>query len=87
MSEPKLISPLLDNFAVGGPISNHDGVSCYPAMREGSDEKYILKIITIPASQVKLEALLLTGAYPNTEEAHQAILDLLLSFEPGRPQP
>jgi len=26
-------------------------------------------------------------SYPNTEEAHQAILDLLLSFEPGRPQP
>lgn len=81
MSEPKLISPLLDNFAVGGPISNHDGVSCYPAMREGSDEKYILKIITIPASQVKLEALLLTGAYPNAEEARKYFESLVNDVE------
>ena len=44
MFEPKLISPLLDNFAIGSSISEHDGVYCYPAMREDSDEKYILKV-------------------------------------------
>ena len=41
MSDPKLISPLLDHFAIGGAISDHDGVRCYPAMREESDDKYI----------------------------------------------
>ncbi len=69
MSEPKLISPLLDHFLVGDAISNHDGVRCYPAMREDSDDKYILKIISVPASQVQLEALLLTGAYRDQASA------------------
>ena len=42
MSEPKLISPMLDNFAMGDPISDRDGVRCCPAMENGSDEKYIV---------------------------------------------
>ena len=69
MSEPKLISPMLDNFDMGGPISDHDGVKCWPAMRKNSDEKYIVKIISVPASQTKLDALLLTGAYPDKHSA------------------
>lgn len=69
MSEPKLISPMLDNFEMGGPISDHDGVRCCPAMRKNSDEKYIVKIISVPASQTKLDALLLTGAYPDASSA------------------
>ena len=63
MSEPKLISPILDNFAMGDPMSSHHGVRCCPAMMRDSDNKYIVKIISIPASQVQLNALLLTGAY------------------------
>ena len=69
MSGPKLISPLLDQFVVGDAISNHDGVRCYPAMRTDSDDKYILKVISIPASQVQLDALLLTGAYRDQASA------------------
>ena len=69
MSEPKLISPLLDGFSVGDAISNHNGVRCYPALKENSDKKYILKIISIPASQVQLDALLLTGAYTEPSSA------------------
>lgn len=69
MSEPKLISPLLDGFAIGAPLSDHDGVQCCPAMKENSDEKYIVKIISVPASQTQLEALLLAGAYKNPAEA------------------
>lgn len=69
MTEPKLISPMLDDFEIGGPISDHDGVRCYPAMRKNSEERYIVKIISVPASQTKLDALLLTGAYPTKEAA------------------
>ena len=69
MSEPKLISPLLDGFVMGNPISDHDGVRCCPAMKENSDNKYIVKIISIPASQVQLDALLLTGAYKDPADA------------------
>lgn len=76
MSEPKLISPLLDGFAMGGPISSHNGVQCCPAMRDGSDEKYIVKIISIPASQVQLDALLLSGAYQSKEAAKEYFQDL-----------
>ena len=69
MSEPKLITPLLANHIMGEPISEHHGVRCCPAMLKDTDNKYIVKIISIPASQVQLDALLLTGAYPSREDA------------------
>ena len=69
MSDLKLISPLLDNFDMGDSISAHDGVRCCPAMKKGTNEKYIVKVISIPASRTKLDALLLTGAYPSEEAA------------------
>ena len=69
MSEIKLISPMLDTIDIGEPISQHDGVRCCPAMEKGTDDKYILKVISVPASQVQLDALLITGAYKNSEEA------------------
>lgn len=69
MSTPKLISPLLDNFIMGDPISEHDGVCCCPAINKETDEKYIVKIISIPASQVQLDALILSGAYSDSDAA------------------
>jgi len=76
VSEPKLISPLLDNFDMGDPISNHNGVRCCPAMKKNSDQKYIVKIISIPASQVQLDALLLSGAYQDAESARSYFKEL-----------
>ncbi len=69
MSDPKRISPLLDGYAMGAPMSSHDGVVCCPAMREDSEKKYIVKVISVPASQVQLNALLLTGAYKDPAAA------------------
>jgi len=69
MSEPKLISPLLDGFVMGDPISSHHGVRCCPAMQADSNGKYIIKIISVPASQTKLDALLLAGAFSDTDSA------------------
>lgn len=69
MSELKLVSPLLDGFAMGDPISSRDGSRCCPAMKENSDDKYIVKIISVPASQRQLDALLLTGAYKDAAAA------------------
>lgn len=77
MSEPRIISPLLDGFALGESMSYHSGVNCYPAMRADSDERYIVKTISIPASQTQLEALLLTGAYPNAEAARGYFKELV----------
>jgi serine/threonine protein kinase len=69
LSEPKLVSPLLDGFIMGEAISDHHGVRCCPAIRENTDERYFVKIISIPASQVQLDALLLTGAYSDQDHA------------------
>lgn len=69
MSEPKLVSPLLDGFVMGNSMNEHEGVSCYPAIKENTDEKFIVKVISIPASQVQMDALLLTGAYRDPADA------------------
>lgn len=69
MSVPYLISPLLDDFVMGDPISDHDGVRACPAMHMDTEEKYIVKVISLPASQSKLDALLLAGAFQDKESA------------------
>ncbi len=69
MSESKLISPMLDNFMIGDPISDRNGVRSCPAMNEITQDKYIVKIISSPSSPAKLEALLLSGAYADREAA------------------
>lgn len=76
MSQPKLISPLLDGFVMGDPISDHDGVRCCPAMVLESGKKYIVKIISIPASQTKLDALLLAGAFSDAAAALEYFKEL-----------
>ena len=76
MSDQKLISPLLDGFIMGDAMSNHDGVQCCPAIRENTEEKYIVKIISVPASQKQLDALLLTGAYPDAASATNYFKDV-----------
>ena len=69
MSVPQLISPLLDGFVMGDAISGHDGVRACPAMQLETDKKYIVKIISLPASPAKLDALLLAGAFTDQESA------------------
>ena len=69
MSETKPVSPLLDGFDMGASMGSHDGVTCYPALKENTDNKYIVKFISVPPSQVQLEALLLTGAYKDPADA------------------
>ena len=76
MSEPKLISPLLDGFVMGDPISDHHGVRSCPAMQVDTDHKYIIKILSVPASQTKLDALLLAGAFPDADAAAPYFQDL-----------
>ena len=76
MSELKLISPLLDGFDLGAPMGTHEGVTCYPAIKENTDNKYIVKVLSIPASQVQLDALLLTGAYKDPADAMDYFQDV-----------
>ena len=76
MSDPKLISPMLDNFDMGAPITDRSGIRCCPAMKKDADDKYIVKVISIPASQVQLDALLLTGACADESSARAYFKDL-----------
>ncbi|MBR5021838.1 MAG: hypothetical protein IKY18_01355 [Oscillospiraceae bacterium] len=69
MFEPKRISPLLDGMIMGDPINEHHGIYCCPAIKEDTDEKYIVKIISVPAYPAQMDALLLSGAYPDEETA------------------
>ena len=69
MPEQLAVSPLLDGFTVGTPVSNHVGVRCYPAVQGDTKRKYIVKVISIPASKTQLDALLITGAYKDSSEA------------------
>lgn len=69
LSELKCISPLLDGMIMGEPINEHHGIYCCPAIKEDTDEKYIVKIISVPASPAQMDALLLSGAYPDEESA------------------
>jgi len=69
VSDPKLISPLLDNYMMGDPISEKSGSRCCPALERDLQTKCIVKITSTPASQGQLEALLLSGAYTDTQAA------------------
>ena len=69
MSDTKLISPMLDNFSMGDPISERKGIKCCPAINNDTNDKFIVKIISVPASQVQMDALLLSGAYESKEAA------------------
>ena len=79
MSDPKLISPMLDNFMMGDPVSEHHGVRCCPAMENGTDDRYIVKIISVPANPAQMDALLLTGAYKD----ENAVLDYFKEITDG----
>ena len=76
LSAPQLISPLLDGFVMGDAISNHDGVRSCPAVHLETDKKYIIKIISVPASQSKLDALLLAGAFSDRASAEDYFREL-----------
>ena len=69
MSIPKQISPMLDGCLLGEAISDHHGVRCYPVIREETGERFILKIISVPATASQLDAMLLTGACSDTDQA------------------
>jgi len=76
LSEPRYISPMLEGFTLGQSISEHSGVECYPAMQDNSEKRYIVKKISLPASQVQVEALLLTGVYRDAESVRSYYEDL-----------
>ena len=69
MSDLQQPASLLDGLILGEPISNHHGVRCCPAICESNDDKFIIKIISLPESKSKLDALIFTGACSDEAQA------------------
>lgn len=69
MNDQIAVSPLLDGFTIGTPVADHYGVCCYPAVKENSQRRFIVKAISVPPSQTQLDALLITGAYQDPAQA------------------
>ena len=65
MSELKLVSPLLDQMSVEEEIAGHNGCTCYALRHVQSGERFVVKRISVPASDLQVRALILSGAYPD----------------------
>lgn len=77
MSENNSASGLLKGYLLGQVISDHQGVRCVPALQEATNQRHIVKTISIPASQTQLDALLLSGAYQDAEQAQEYFRELV----------
>lgn len=69
MPDFQTVSPLLDGITIGQSFSSRSGIRCYAAIDAASGEKFILKHILVPESQVKIDAMLLAGACANEDDA------------------
>lgn len=70
MSELKLVSPLLDQMSVEEEIAGHNGCTCYALRHVQSGERFVVKRISVPASDLQVRALILSGAYPDDAAVH-----------------
>ena len=81
MADAKTVSPLLDEFSMGSPYSSHHGIVCCPAIHTVTKEKFILKHISIPESQIQVNAMLLTGACADQTAAQSYYEDMTRGLE------
>ncbi len=70
MSEFKMISPLLDDMIVIKERIGHNGQPCHTLRNQRTDEKFNLKIISLPENDSRIRALILSGAYPDEQAVH-----------------
>ena len=80
MSELRSTVPMLRGFTLGQAISDHNGTQCFPAMRTDSEKRYIVKKISLPASQVQASALLLTGVCRDEQAVEEYYKELALGI-------
>ena len=71
MAECTLISPLLDGMTVVSELSQRSGASCFTLTHEGLDKLFVVKRLSIPESDDKTEALILSGAFADTQAANE----------------
>ena len=69
MADLQAPEKLLRGMTVEARIASGNGVACYELTHKQSGQRFVLKHISLPASEEKLEALLLSGAYADRDEA------------------
>ncbi len=87
MPELKMISPLLDGLAVEREAGEHNGRSCF-ILRNPASEHFVLKRMSVPASDSQIRALILSGAYPSEEAVHEyytrVVADIRQELDKGK---
>lgn len=71
MSEVKMISPLLDDMFVEKERVGHDGQTYHILRNHKTGEQFVLKKISLPESDSRIRALILSGAYANEQAVHE----------------
>ena len=71
MSDLKMVSPLLDGMQVEKESAEHNGRKSYILRRDSSDDRFVLKILSIPAADSQVRAMILSGAYADEAAVHE----------------
>ncbi len=71
MSELRSISPLMDGMSVEKELPEHNGRASYVLRRKGGGDRFILKRISVPASDSLVRALILSGAFADEAAIHE----------------
>ena len=88
MSELKMISPLLDRMSVEKEGIEHNGRACFTLCNTSTGERFVLKRISVPASDSQVRALILSGAYADEAAVHayygRVVKDIQNELEAGK---
>ena len=57
-------------MSVEEEIAGHNGCTCYALRHVQSGERFVVKRISVPASDLQVRALILSGAYPDDAAVH-----------------
>lgn len=88
MSELRFVSPLMDGMSVEKEAAEHNGRATYTLRHKSSGELFILKRISVPASDSLVRALILSGAYSDEASVHEyyggVVEDIKAELEAGK---
>lgn len=88
MSELRFVSPLMDGMSVEKEATEHNGRATYTLRHKSSGELFILKRISVPASDSLVRALILSGAYSDEASVHEyyggVVEDIKAELEAGK---
>ncbi len=75
MSE-QTIPYIAKHYTLGEAFSNKNGIRCYPAIDNRTQNRYILKVHHFPANSTVTEAFILSGAFANIRDVNAYYADL-----------